>query len=181
MVKTGTSSQIPACAGNTRYPGNDNSAATDHPHLHGDHVELIKQLKYEHGTSPHARGPHRRALVRELKLRLIPAYAGNTRQKSEFGRPATAHPRACGDHMANTNVIPQGLGSSPRARGPRGLYLVESPSNRLIPAWGGDHDALSASEAKSAGPSRVCGDHDRLALQLYHDDGSSPRVRGPPR
>ena len=69
---------IPACAGNTGVGWLRHYRGPDHPRLRGEHpiASLIQPMM--EGSSPLARGTHRKNMPDILSLRIIPACAGNT-------------------------------------------------------------------------------------------------------
>ena len=89
---------IPARAGNTSGAATTRSAAPVHPRSRGEHpVARIAALDTG-GSSPLARGTPLSRVLTFLRLRFIPARAGNT---GGFGAPApchTVHPRSRGEH-----------------------------------------------------------------------------------
>ena len=69
---------IPACAGSTPLMPPDSPRQWDHPRMRGEHPQPPGTRLHEHGSSPHARGAHRRR-DRQLGRRgIIPACAGST-------------------------------------------------------------------------------------------------------
>ena len=69
---------IPACAGNTRC--RDGPPGTDavHPRVRGEHNHNGTAAPTPAGSSPRARGTHARNLLVVVRIRFIPACAGNT-------------------------------------------------------------------------------------------------------
>ncbi len=149
---------IPAGAGNTSEPG-DAVWTRVHPRGRGEHC--CEWLDADHNS------------------RFIPAGAGNTDGRSadpagsspraqDIARVITGqavHPRGCGEHRdlrrtPTSAFIPAGAGntggSSPRARGTRGLKRF-GHRNTVHPRGRGEHVALPGS---------------------FRIDGSSPRARG---
>ena len=88
---------------------------------------------------PRARGEHDFFNVaRVLKLRFIPAHAGNIPVASSGNVIVTVHPRARGEHKRRMTVKEIAVGSSPRTRG---TYTDLSPlihDERFIPAHAGN-------------------------------------------
>ena len=89
---------IPAHAGNTgeeswwayRYPV--------HPRACGEHCLRHFFKCFEHGSSPRMRGTLLLVNMEKLKLRFIPAHAGNTCCSLLDSSTFSVHPRACGEH-----------------------------------------------------------------------------------
>ena len=127
----GRGTQVPG------LPGGDGGSV--HPRAGGEHT-------------PGNRSPE------TLKLRFIPARAGNTRRRRCPSRAPTVHPRAGGEHSSSadawtphTGSSPRGrgthhdrnnvwatYGSSPRGRGTRCTYLL-AQSPPVHPRAGGEH------------------------------------------
>ena len=90
------------------------------------------------GSSPHARGTHRRTRNPPASGRFIPACAGNANIRSSTSYPASVHPRMRGErpHVSLMPIIEGG--SSPHARGTLTHELAEPFHNRFIPACAGN-------------------------------------------
>ena len=73
------------------------------------------------GSSPLARGTLLNAAPVNGDPRLIPARAGNTYGERVAGTPESAHPRSRGEHFITTQIRIDFVGSSPLARGTRGM------------------------------------------------------------
>ena len=69
---------IPACAGSTmtRFP--TRRSGRDHPRMRGEHATISLCGGQAEGSSPHARGAHRRPERRDSEDGIIPACAGST-------------------------------------------------------------------------------------------------------
>ena len=110
---------IPAWAGNTYQNSPQACPDPDHPRMGGEHNSSTGNFKAPIGSSPHGRGtlnlrpPWRRA------IRIIPAWAGNTRPASNDRAWTTDHPRMGGEHGARKRSQQVSHGSSPHGRGTR--------------------------------------------------------------
>ncbi len=113
-----------------------------------------------------------------IKVRFIPACAGNTSlwPAKQFHRPV--HPRVCGEHVPRQNIDNRGRGSSPRVRGTLYFRIIVVAHERFIPACAGNTSAPRCSRCWTAVHPRVCGEHSVDAPNVDGIDGSSPRVRG---
>ena len=69
---------IPALAGNTSYPTTVCASITDHPRSRGEYVVGGVVLEDVEGSSPLSRGILMLRIMVNLKVRIIPALAGNT-------------------------------------------------------------------------------------------------------
>ena len=132
------------------------------------------------GSSPLARGPLRCEELRRSVLGLIPARAGTTARR-RFQRSGTrAHPRSRGDHPLPPLLLPIGQGSSPLARGPRGMGIYGLPLLGLIPARAGTTCYEYLRWRSSRAHPRSRGDHFSKLTHCNFHVGSSPLARGPP-
>ena len=69
-----------------------------HPRMGGDHVPSAGIGPMSSGSPPHGRGPHRVAVLRDLRRGLTPAWAGTTHDPHLDRHRRWAHPRMGGDH-----------------------------------------------------------------------------------
>ena len=89
---------IPARAGNTIVSSVTLASTAVHPRSRGEHRVRSVDRSANNGSSPLARGTHRRAHLRHGLLRFIPARAGNTEWRWSAQRRTTVHPRSRGEH-----------------------------------------------------------------------------------
>ncbi len=169
---------IPACAGNTFGFGRAGATGAVHPRLCGEHVNTISRNRNMFGSSPPVRGTRTGRGGERLKLRFIPACAGNTPRDSERTPSSPVHPRLCGEHYFSATQSTSVVGSSPPVRGtpPLSFFCWRRP--RFIPACAGNTPLMRRDVRKSAVHPRLCGEHDldRPVQPFY--SGSSPPVRG---
>ena len=71
------------------------------------------------GSSPRLRGTRMAIELFIVRLRFIPAPAGNTVDSTTQDRTGPVHPRACGEHERGQGNSFLEVGSSPRLRGTR--------------------------------------------------------------
>ena len=149
---------IPAWAGNTRGWPMGSWRTTGHPRVGGEHVIRLYDVHVRTGSSPRGRGTLAKRDVFLHRLRVIPAWAGNTANASASTRSGTGHPRVGGEHQRHAEQASVLTGSSPRGRGTRGKWVVRCAIDPGHPRVGGEHG-----EAQRAGGPIA---------------GSSPRGRG---
>ena len=128
---------IPAYAGKTPSlrPGANHLGA--HPRVCGENGAIDTAARPALGSSPRMRGkPFLGFRVKGLP-RLIPAYAGKTRELRTRSFALPAHPRVCGENSQPTTRRKSPRGSSPRMRGKLHDEYRNSPARRLIPAYAG--------------------------------------------
>ncbi|VEA59685.1 Domain of uncharacterised function (DUF2825) [Salmonella enterica subsp. salamae] len=108
---------IPAGAGNTgRLPIRFFHQPV-YPRWRGEHYQIANIAAQVCGLSPLARGTRNVQIVFELRLRFIPAGAGNTLQRISTTRYRAVYPRWRGEHPPTGAHLPLFRGLSPLARG----------------------------------------------------------------
>ena len=168
---------IPACAGNTLGRLMRCRLMWDHPRMRGEHVFNFGVLFFCMGSSPHARGTHRREGVHRDGTGIIPACAGNTGNLLRRIFDAGDHPRMRGEHYPVRKRCEYGRGSSPHARGTLQLYEMDAEHEGIIPACAGNTSSWDGSSAPPEDHPRMRGEHDCvLFFLLFFWD--HPRMRG---
>ena len=191
---------IPACAGKTPGPPSTSRARWAHPRVCGENDNATALQCARHGSSPRVRGKLDERGLDALPPRLIPACAGKTpRPRCGTSSPG-AHPRVCGENLAQPGEDTAAAGSSPRVRGkllqplqkPLWLGLIPACAGKtsalgsrwrprgLIPACAGKTPGTCARGRRRAAHPRVCGENSRTSPTSAAALGSSPRVRGKP-
>ena len=149
-----------------------------HPRRCGEHPRVLPLHQHRFGSSPQVRGTSLRVTSPHLRLRLIPAGAGNMAVAWARRRPSWAHPRRCGEHLRMpTNVLPE-PGSSPQVRGTFTDPRQQRLQLGLIPAGAGNIGRPAPTWTRRRAHPRRCGEHDGLTVYLPTTQGSSPQVRG---
>ena len=132
------------------------------------------------GSSPLARGTQFQLFQVFERGGLIPARAGNTHAPVISRFHSWAHPRSRGEHRGAVWGDGFAGGSSPLARGTRGLYRPYRYGRGLIPARAGNtHHFIPPIRAFRAHP-RSRGEHCAIRMTSTPRPGSSPLARGPP-
>ncbi len=108
---------IPAYAGNTECFLAMLFHVGDHPRICGEHQTMQLADMNKQGSSPHMRGTRTVGYGESCRIRIIPAYAGNTAIVSKKGKFFRDHPRICGEHPCSGQSVGSGWGSSPHMRG----------------------------------------------------------------
>ena len=149
---------IPAFAGNTTICPPETFPTPAHPRVRGEHASLQQLCSPLIGSSPRSRGTLLDGLEGRGKMRLIPAFAGNTSGTQRPGDRRPAHPRVRREHtLASCQSFPPGgssprsrehhelearhsgaHGSSPRSRGTLRRQPHRQGRRRLIPAFAGN-------------------------------------------
>ena len=171
---------IPACAGKTadevRQAGRDRA----HPRVCGENALRAVSGRDESGSSPRVRGKPITGAMNWLSDGLIPACAGKTGLVVRDPRAGQAHPRVCGENLADELTELKPGGSSPRVRGKLKRARGFARCVWLIPACAGKTSSASPRPGVPAAHPRVCGENVGSLHGPLIRRGSSPRVRGKP-
>ena len=169
---------IPARAGFTLRPRPSSLCRGDHPRSRGVYLERGWYSLYASGSSPLARGLHRRPPGRRLGRRIIPARAGFTPSACRKPRSRPDHPRSRGVYDAVVLTGPDGRGSSPLARGLPLAATAALLGGRIIPARAGFTDHHATQHAPPRDHPRSRGVYEQGRLHSEGSRGSSPLARG---
>ena len=130
------------------------------------------------GSSPLARGTHRRGATADFPHGLIPARAGNTGLACVSRTRRRAHPRSRGEHII---TIPNQVGvkgSSPLARGTLTALRSFAQKLGLIPARAGNTSRPHSHTERWRAHPRSRGEHSTNGQAIPGVEGSSPLARG---
>ncbi len=169
---------IPACAGNAVQTNPLANRRAVHPRVCGERRRVYYAFARPFGSSPRVRGTHVSGSRRVDGERFIPACAGNARRAHGALRPATVHPRVCGERRSPTLNGAYRVGSSPRVRGTRLRSRHPEARVRFIPACAGNAARVRPGVDGYAVHPRVCGERANATADPLDPGGSSPRVRG---
>ena len=191
----------PAYTGNTRPGRLTKLRLGDHPRIHGEHYLLCRVAATAMGSPPHTRGTP--GFIRTIphRLRITPAYTGNTitdfddiermtgspphtrgtpSRNSCHCRQRRDHPRIHGEHNKEDGTTSEGLGSPPHTRG----TLVRHPSlialSRITPAYTGNTIELLELLQTLRDHPRIHGEHSLNINKVAEVKGSPPHTRGTP-
>ncbi len=129
---------IPAPAGNTAWLASGSARSTVHPRARGEHVYQLFGRSGMGGSSPRPRGTPGAPHPSHARRRFIPAPAGNTTRFPPADVLCPVHPRARGEHRADTLAVLAYRGSSPRPRGTQYSTPRTRCGGRFIPAPAGN-------------------------------------------
>ena len=169
---------IPARAGNTLFPIPHCPAFGAHPRSRGEHKFFTEAPLFLLGSSPLARGTHGRTRILAHRMGLIPARAGNTLPSLATSECYWAHPRSRGEHRPLRRALRTLPGSSPLARGTRGVVCEKVRGAGLIPARAGNTNPPTALTMISGAHPRSRGEHFKARYAAAALGGSSPLARG---
>ena len=169
---------IPACAGNTWVEPRKAPAPRDHPRMCGEHATLSGMVASRRGSSPHVRGTHVIRGVDLVATGIIPACAGNTRNRKRIGTTHGDHPRMCGEHSGVDLATYGPQGSSPHVRGTPRRLRTAGRMGGIIPACAGNTGCSIGALIGRWDHPRMCGEHRVPVDDETVGEGSSPHVRG---
>ena len=171
---------IPARAGFTGGSALPYHHETDHPRSRGVYSAASLASWRMAGSSPLARGLHRRLRRQCEGPRIIPARAGFTRRAHRRRHLRPDHPRSRGVYRRRSSVKRWRGGSSPLARG---LPVLEPPGHLvlgIIPARAGFTIRLTYHSRPRTDHPRSRGVYVSVTRQEALPEGSSPLARGLP-
>ncbi len=169
---------IPARAGNTCWRTTAPTGSSDHPRAGGEHRAPGGSVYSPIGSSPRGRGTQSRIGGDFLRRRIIPARAGNTKDREPAHMEATDHPRAGGEHQICAGHFDFPSGSSPRGRGTRTLLTLHLKHRRIIPARAGNTIATESATPRPTDHPRAGGEHGHAAAVRSFPDRIIPARAG---
>ena len=170
----------PANAGTTFWDDQGDRLDRDHPRECGDHRRSCVRWRRSVGSPPRMRGPHERGLADARDDRITPANAGTTRVAVSISARPRDHPRECGDHGQHRHASSKNSGSPPRMRGPLAHTRAGVAVGGITPANAGTTLDLVGGGHDGQDHPRECGDHGEAGAPVGREQGSPPRMRGPP-
>ena len=153
-------------------------ARRDHPRIRGEHPKNGRNREMPLGSSPHTRGAPRSAGSGKPDARIIPAYAGSTRNIAIGSVSSRDHPRIRGEHETSVADVDPESGSSPHTRGALRLGAILRQKRRIIPAYAGSTSGQLALDEWTEDHPRIRGEHAAASTTRTSRTGSSPHTRG---
>ena len=150
---------IPARAGKTRAIAGSPVPTGAHPRACGENPVRPPLRPRPLGSSPRVRGKRGSSRATDAAHRLIPARAGKTASSGAPPGSARAHPRACGENWAATDMGSSAPGSSPRVRGKPAPCAAPPAGGGLIPARAGKTSCASSTTRRTSAHPRACGEN----------------------
>ena len=169
---------IPAHAGQTTRPKSRAILLADHPRTCGANVLRGDLHHKDFGSSPHMRGKHSTVSFHAMRVRIIPAHAGQTPHTHRASSPRSDHPRTCGANHLHVSAKFGYFGSSPHMRGKRGFHMPLAHCAGIIPAHAGQTTRLSFLRILRTDHPRTCGANRLILIIITPSPGSSPHMRG---
>ena len=130
------------------------------------------------GLSPLARGTRQNGLSSLVRLRFIPAGAGNTCFRKSMDYCYSVYPRWRGEHCSVVFILPACHGLSPLARGTLPYRLPDIIFLRFIPAGAGNTGARNTKPCICSVYPRWRGEHWLCNSSTHDHVGLSPLARG---
>ena len=150
---------IPAFAGSTFLDAMWSPPKEDHPRIRGEHSPCAVQGVGDEGSSPHSRGAPWCVLYTFEDLRIIPAFAGSTREPRLRLVRLEDHPRIRGEHMPERPPLFFTTGSSPHSRGAPERLALQHEVVGIIPAFAGSTSAARPLSGHKRDHPRIRGEH----------------------
>ena len=169
---------IPARAGFTHHNSRAVHDLQDHPRSRGVYEGGGDYVFSLCGSSPLARGLRQWAFERTLDGGIIPARAGFTRRTRSGRSRSWDHPRSRGVYTVRPVPAPEGVGSSPLARGLPTVTGGSGPPGGIIPARAGFTAAYTRAPASVWDHPRSRGVYSIEDTTGALGAGSSPLARG---
>ena len=169
---------IPTCVGSTSPGRGVRIPCAAHPHVCGEHQDVVAGAHSRRGSSPRVWGARYGLRPFRGHCRLIPTCVGSTSLILRRLPPRSAHPHVCGEHDDDIMWNLHNFGSSPRVWGAPSRITPPHSTARLIPTCVGSTPRYPAPARSHSAHPHVCGEH--LAVWAIHSraSGSSPRVWG---
>ena len=151
---------------------------TDHPRSRGVYERTLILNGLAVGSSPLARGLHKRDEDGDEIAGIIPARAGFTQPGARGARAEGDHPRSRGVYVASGSHYKACVGSSPLARGLQPRGAPQAPPGGIIPARAGFTRCRGTGATVSRDHPRSRGVYSMARMARRVRRGSSPLARG---
>ncbi len=140
----------------------------DHPRACGANPDTQPTIPMNVGSSPRVRGKLRLSLGNLVRVRIIPARAGQTDGSGNSPANRTDHPRACGANCLRIPSRGRAVGSSPRVRGKHSLSELITLPRRIIPARAGQTRSPVPEHRVPTDHPRACGANEQGRGDIGH-------------
>ena len=169
---------IPALAGNRDLPPCAPFFNTDHPRTRREQDDRRGIDRPRLGSSPHSQGTVLQQLLPQLRLRIIPALAGNSCGWSWREDTSRDHPRTRREQAVDFFHWYPVDGSSPHSQGTDENNNRSASKVRIIPALAGNRVPSSRSSRPDSDHPRTRREQNVYASQAKEQHGSSPHSQG---
>ena len=171
---------IPARAGFTARCTVVHETMPDHPRSRGGYKVNGRYIQVPKGSSPLARGLRGTPRPPPVSTRIIPARAGFTPSTRRWRSRRRDHPRSRGVYEAHPDHHQFLRGSSPLARGLRGVGQEPAQRRGIIPARAGFTESARYQRKRPGDHPRSRGVYPPPSAAPSRTRGSSPLARGLP-
>ena len=171
---------IPACAGEPSQASAPAGTAWVYPRVCGGTMGFRLSKPTRLGLSPRVRGNPHRYEFSGIRLRSIPACAGEPPPYIRRPVPPMVYPRVCGGTAFEIGEPHGRPGLSPRVRGNPQPAMWGRVGRGSIPACAGEPSSGESGHPARAVYPRVCGGTPRCKKANWTPERLSPRVRGNP-
>ena len=169
---------IPAWAGETPPGSARPESLRVYPRVGGGNRQGPEHHFQGGGLSPRGRGKRRRAAQDIQQPRSIPAWAGETPERTTSISAARVYPRVGGGNALARATTSATEGLSPRGRGKRRADKPRRPELGSIPAWAGETGPRAGQRRRQQVYPRVGGGNVSVGFSQSGGLGLSPRGRG---
>ncbi len=171
---------IPAWAGQPTAPVVASGDTMAYPRVGGAASNSTRETPAATGLSPRGRGSLDQVGISSVRIRPIPAWAGQPYTLWPILCLPAAYPRVGGAASSGATPKLSRTGLSPRGRGSLVSARTSRAVSRPIPAWAGQPQWLMHCSGSRGAYPRVGGAAVRYFPQFRHTRGLSPRGRGSP-
>ena len=168
----------PRRCGENFFYRNRKKKVTDHPRRCGENRTTQSGKNYCLGSPPQVRGKRKVSFRKSKALRITPAGAGKTLNKSSIYSKSQDHPRRCGENLTKVNVHTSLLGSPPQVRGKPACRRGSVFLSWITPAGAGKTATVLLAFKAAWDHPRRCGENSTKRRPPSHCQGSPPQVRG---
>ena len=168
----------PAYAGKSMTSFRPFDGYRDHPRVCGEKLHGKSCLPWPEGSPPRMRGKGSFCSTSARVPGITPAYAGKRSWQPSTRKPATDHPRVCGEKLQQLLFVHSAEGSPPRMRGKAARRISNGLCGGITPAYAGKSRRRSARGQAQKDHPRVCGEKMNSFQCSQRMRGSPPRMRG---
>ena len=171
---------IPIRMGSTLRRNRQRPESRDHPHTHGEHLDLVRSNPTSAGSSPYAWGAPLVAWMTEKVGGIIPIRMGSTQCGAEVLDSVGDHPHTHGEHRASRPRRTRRRGSSPYAWGAQVSVAWADENVRIIPIRMGSTALTIQVKLGFEDHPHTHGEHAPGMASVSWFQGSSPYAWGAP-
>ena len=149
-----------------------------HPRLRGEKRKAYMDKLEDAGSPPLTRGKGSNSLLKMIKARITPAYAGKSFPSKITYFWVKDHPRLRGEKELFDILLSLCFGSPPLTRGKGKIARTVSMRLRITPAYAGKSCFVCLKRRRSEDHPRLRGEKLASSLDISSRKGSPPLTRG---